>query len=231
MTTSPLAVSATLPDDHGGLHAAVALGEMLKSDGALGEAIEQLTGKLAGLARGGSLENAIVVDEYTILNPEPLRFPNEFVRHKILDCIGDMSLFGRPVIGHLRVHKTGHALNHELVEKVLDGVLSNSMPPPTDTQNQNLPKVTALRQNQPNPFNPVTQIRFDLARDGHVRLEIFDVSGRHVRTLVDQNLKRQQHSVSWNGMDDAGRRVASGVYLYRLVTDDDTMTRRMVLLK
>jgi len=75
--------------------------------------------KQMGLARGGSLENAIVVDEYNILNPEPLRFPNEFVRHKILDCIGDMALFGRPVIGHLHVHKTGHALNHKLVEKVL----------------------------------------------------------------------------------------------------------------
>jgi UDP-3-O-[3-hydroxymyristoyl] N-acetylglucosamine deacetylase len=75
--------------------------------------------KQMGLARGGSLENAIVVDEYNILNPEPLRFPNEFVRHKILDCIGDVALFGRPVIGHLRVHKTGHALNHKLVEKVL----------------------------------------------------------------------------------------------------------------
>ncbi|HYV46505.1 MAG TPA: UDP-3-O-acyl-N-acetylglucosamine deacetylase [Myxococcaceae bacterium] len=75
--------------------------------------------KQIGLARGGSLENAIVVDEYNILNQEPLRFPNEFVRHKILDCIGDMALFGRPVIGHLRVHKTGHALNHKLVEKVL----------------------------------------------------------------------------------------------------------------
>ena len=75
--------------------------------------------KQMGLARGGSLENAIVVDEYNILNPEPLRFPNEFVRHKILDCIGDMALFGRPVIGHLHVRKTGHALNHKLVEKVL----------------------------------------------------------------------------------------------------------------
>jgi UDP-3-O-[3-hydroxymyristoyl] N-acetylglucosamine deacetylase len=75
--------------------------------------------KQMGLARGGSLENAIVVDEYNILNPEPLRFPNEFVRHKILDCIGDMALFGRPVIGHLRVQKSGHALHHRLVEKVL----------------------------------------------------------------------------------------------------------------
>ncbi|MDC0709101.1 UDP-3-O-acyl-N-acetylglucosamine deacetylase [Stigmatella sp. ncwal1] len=75
--------------------------------------------KKLGLARGGSLENAIVVDEASILNPEGLRFSDEFVRHKILDAIGDVSLFGRPVIGHLKVFKTGHALNHKLVQKVL----------------------------------------------------------------------------------------------------------------
>jgi UDP-3-O-[3-hydroxymyristoyl] N-acetylglucosamine deacetylase len=75
--------------------------------------------KREGLARGGSLENAIVVDEYSILNPDGLRFPDEFVRHKVLDAMGDVALFGCPVIGHLRVHKSGHALNHRLVEKVL----------------------------------------------------------------------------------------------------------------
>jgi UDP-3-O-[3-hydroxymyristoyl] N-acetylglucosamine deacetylase len=75
--------------------------------------------KREGLARGGSLENAIVVDEFSILNPDGLRFPDEFVRHKVLDAMGDVALFGRPVIGHLRVYKSGHALNHRLVEKVL----------------------------------------------------------------------------------------------------------------
>ena len=75
--------------------------------------------KREGLARGGSLENAIVVDEFSILNPDGLRFPDEFVRHKVLDAMGDVALFGCPVIGHLRVHKSGHALNHRLVEKVL----------------------------------------------------------------------------------------------------------------
>src|SRR5262249_52265033 len=75
--------------------------------------------KRMGLAKGGSLENAIVVDEYSILTPEGLRSPDEFVRHKVLDCIGDMALFGHPVIGHLKVVKPGHALNHKLVEKVL----------------------------------------------------------------------------------------------------------------
>jgi UDP-3-O-[3-hydroxymyristoyl] N-acetylglucosamine deacetylase len=75
--------------------------------------------KKMGLARGGSLDNAIVVDEFSILNPDGLRFPDEFVRHKILDAIGDISLFGRPVIGHLKAFKTGHALNQKLVKAVL----------------------------------------------------------------------------------------------------------------
>ena len=75
--------------------------------------------KSAGLAQGGSLENAIVVDEFSILNPEGLRYPDEFVRHKTLDALGDLALFGHPVIGHLRVKKSGHALHHRLVSRVL----------------------------------------------------------------------------------------------------------------
>ncbi len=74
---------------------------------------------LAGLARGGSLDNAVVVDDFNILNPEGLRFPDEFVRHKILDALGDLSLIGLPIIGHLHAVKSGHALNHQLVRKVL----------------------------------------------------------------------------------------------------------------
>ena len=79
--------------------------------------VEQM--KSAGLARGGSLENAIVVDEFSILNPEGLRYPDEFVRHKTLDALGDLALFGHPVIGHLRVKKSGHALHHRLVSRVM----------------------------------------------------------------------------------------------------------------
>jgi len=76
--------------------------------------------KAAGLARGGSLENAIVVDDEKILNPEGLRFQDEFVRHKILDAIGDLSLIGYPILGHVRAFKAGHEVNHLLVERILD---------------------------------------------------------------------------------------------------------------
>jgi UDP-3-O-[3-hydroxymyristoyl] N-acetylglucosamine deacetylase len=79
--------------------------------------VERLLG--AGLARGGSLDNAVVVDDFNILNPEGLRYPDEFVRHKILDAMGDLSLFGMPVIGQLTAIKSGHSLNQQLVRKAL----------------------------------------------------------------------------------------------------------------
>jgi UDP-3-O-[3-hydroxymyristoyl] N-acetylglucosamine deacetylase len=75
--------------------------------------------KSIGLARGGSLDNAIVVDDFNILNPDGLRFPDEFVRHKILDAVGDLSLLGMPVVGHLEAYKSGHALNQKLVGAIL----------------------------------------------------------------------------------------------------------------
>jgi UDP-3-O-[3-hydroxymyristoyl] N-acetylglucosamine deacetylase len=71
-----------------------------------------------GLAMGGSLRNAILVDGNRIVNEEGLRFRNEFVRHKVLDAIGDLALLGLPVIGHLRTYKCGHALTHELLREL-----------------------------------------------------------------------------------------------------------------
>ena len=79
--------------------------------------VEQL--KSLGLARGGSLDNAVVIGEEGVLNPEGLRFPDEFVRHKILDAIGDFSLVGYPILGHVKSFKGGHEINHQMVEKML----------------------------------------------------------------------------------------------------------------
>lgn len=73
-----------------------------------------------GLALGGSLENAVVIDDNMVLNPEGLRFPDEFVRHKILDCFGDFSLLGIPILGHLSVNKSGHAFNHAFLKKFFE---------------------------------------------------------------------------------------------------------------
>ena len=72
-----------------------------------------------GLARGGSLENAIVLDEYKILNDDGLRYKDEFVRHKILDAIGDLYILGKPIIGKFTAHKSGHDLNNRLLRELI----------------------------------------------------------------------------------------------------------------
>jgi len=71
--------------------------------------------KKNGLALGGSLDNAVVIGDFKVLNEEGLRYKDEFVRHKILDFIGDISLLGKPIIGHFVAHKSGHTLNHALM--------------------------------------------------------------------------------------------------------------------
>lgn len=79
--------------------------------------IEYLRSK--GLARGGSVKNAIVVDEYRILNEDGLRYEDEFVKHKILDAIGDLYLLGNSLIGEFKAHKSGHALNNALLRALI----------------------------------------------------------------------------------------------------------------
>ncbi|MGE0633620.1 MAG: UDP-3-O-acyl-N-acetylglucosamine deacetylase [Pseudobdellovibrionaceae bacterium] len=76
--------------------------------------------KERGLARGGSLKNAIVLDQNGIMNPEGLRFADEFVRHKALDALGDLVTLGFPLMGHVVLHKAGHDIMNRLVRKILD---------------------------------------------------------------------------------------------------------------
>ncbi|MCG6874187.1 MAG: UDP-3-O-acyl-N-acetylglucosamine deacetylase [Betaproteobacteria bacterium] len=73
----------------------------------------------AGLALGGSLDNAVVLDEYRVLNTDGLRYADEFVKHKVLDAIGDLYLVGHPLIGAFSAHKSGHALNNQLLRALL----------------------------------------------------------------------------------------------------------------
>jgi UDP-3-O-[3-hydroxymyristoyl] N-acetylglucosamine deacetylase len=80
--------------------------------------VETMRGQ--GLALGGSMDNAIVMDEYRVLNTDGLRYADEFVKHKALDAIGDLYLLGHPVIGAFTGHKSGHALNNRLLRRLLE---------------------------------------------------------------------------------------------------------------
>jgi len=95
----------------------------------------------------------------------------------------------------------------------------------------------ALAQNYPNPFNPSTTIKFAMPEAGHVTLRIYAITGQLVQTLVDGEMNAGRHNVSWNGRDQAGAAVSSGIYFYQLVAQKAdgeaafTQTRRMILLK
>ena len=89
----------------------------------------------------------------------------------------------------------------------------------------------ALGQNYPNPFNPGTAISYTLPARGRVVIEIFDVQGRLIRRLVDAIADRGPHAAPWNGLDDHGRTVESGVYFYRLTAQGSVLTRKMIILR
>lgn len=108
--------------------------------------------KANGLAQGGSLENAVVIGSDGILNKEGLRFADEFVRHKILDAIGDFSLAGYHIIGHIKACKSGHDLNHKLVNELL-----------AKKDSWKLVELSAQESNTPSFPLPVPELRWSEA--------------------------------------------------------------------
>ena len=94
-----------------------------------------------------------------------------------------------------------------------------------------VPATYRIEQNQPNPFNPETVIKYGLPSAVQVSVRIYNVVGQLVKTLVDDYQPAGQHQVVWNGTNENGERVASGIYLYRFVTPDYQKTLKMTLLK
>ena len=94
-----------------------------------------------------------------------------------------------------------------------------------------VPDEFALHQNYPNPFNPTTTILYDLPETATVHLVIYDVLGRQVRTLVNQDLTAGYHKAVWDATDDMGRPLSGGLYIYRIKAGSYSKTRKMVLLK
>ncbi len=99
------------------------------------------------------------------------------------------------------------------------------------TEEPPLPSVTKLLGNYPNPFNPETTISFDLAEQCPVTIEVFNIKGQKVRTLVRDSYAPGHHSVVWNGTDAKGGTVSSGVYFYRMITPSNTLIHKMLLMK
>jgi hypothetical protein len=106
-----------------------------------------------------------------------------------------------------------------------------SAAPDTNQADNGLPKRFALHQNYPNPFNPVTLIKYDVPTATHVKITIFDLLGRRVRTLVDEMHKAGYHAKSWDGKNNQGLPASTGLYFYQLHSSEFTKVRKMTLLR
>ena len=102
---------------------------------------------------------------------------------------------------------------------------------PVSVEDEMLPAVTELRRNYPNPFNPDTIIEFSLKEEAEVRIVVYNLKGHMVRTLQDGIMKAGNHRLHWDGTDNRGRSLSSGVYLYRMTAGDYDKTNRMILVK
>jgi flagellar hook assembly protein FlgD len=97
--------------------------------------------------------------------------------------------------------------------------------------NETSPLNFSLEQNYPNPFNPTTTISFKIPQKSKVLLEIFDIFGKRIKTLIDDELKTGTYKVEWNGRDEKGNPLSSGIYIYRLSAGKVFLTKKMTLIK
>ncbi len=101
----------------------------------------------------------------------------------------------------------------------------------TSGGNETAPAVNGLSGNYPNPFNPTTTISFSVKEDGPVKLEVFNLRGQKVKTLINDSRKAGNHKVLWEGTDNSNRSVASGFYMYKMSTKNYSSTKKMLLMK
>ncbi|NIO29721.1 MAG: M6 family metalloprotease domain-containing protein [Candidatus Latescibacteria bacterium] len=149
-----------------------------------------------------SSSREISIPEYGLIPPERRRYVDEKVR-------------------------PGETYSYVLSAVRPDGSELRSLPVEITTEALSL----ALHQNYPNPFNPSTTISFSLPREARIRLSIFNIEGKLLRTLIDEKFPAGFRQIEWDGKDEHGDPVSSGIYLYRLETEKRVLTKKMVLIR
>ncbi|MBE85315.1 MAG: hypothetical protein CME21_22385 [Gemmatimonadetes bacterium] len=174
------------------------------------------------------------------------------------DADGQSGLFvssnktpGEVVVGSMRVDGSSADGAGELVEfvfrteepplqtdfQILDGILVDvagnvdQMHDIAIGRLDPIPENYGLAQNMPNPFNPSTTISYEVPESGATKLVVYNLLGQQVRTLIDNTIEAGYHSIVWDGADEFGRQVASGIYIYRMSSGEFAATRRMMFLK
>jgi len=121
---------------------------------------------------------------------------------------------------------------YEGIPGYFDNIAVNSLVSSVeDNTSGTIPTTMMLEQNYPNPFNPETQISYQLPTDGYISLTIHDLLGREIKTLVSEDQPSGNYTVSWNGRDESGNILPSGIYLYSLKAGSFTESKKMILMK
>ena len=133
-------------------------------------------------------------------------------------CANRMYVVG----GMIENQRVSSTVNVFVVDSVITGIIDEI------TQH---PKKFQLFQNYPNPFNPATTIKYDLPQTDHVRVSVFNMLGQKIRTLVDARQSAGSYSIQWDGTDQHGKSVSSGIYFYKFVTGNTRQWRKMILIR
>jgi len=208
-----------------------------------------------GMARRVALARAIALDPMLIMYDEPfagldpisLTVVGDLIR-RLNDALGATSIIvthdvqeSLKIVDYVYFVAAGFNSLLSAAESVVgastmytsyaSGDFLNQQTDVTEENGGALPQTFDLAQNYPNPFNPRTEIRLSIPRESHVRLVVYDILGQTVKTLVDGGMHAGSFVVDWDGTNQSGTQVSSGMYFYRLTTDDFTATKKMVLLK
>ncbi|MCK4856713.1 MAG: T9SS type A sorting domain-containing protein, partial [candidate division Zixibacteria bacterium] len=167
-----------------------------------------------------------VDDDYLLTNLTEMTLIDHAANGKLKVLVYDISTNSIPagMAEILRIEG-----NAELVSVQIADYYGNQMT--NKLEDITIPDKHSLNQNYPNPFNPQTVIEFALPLPSVVTLEVYNIAGQKVATLTDDMMAAGYHRFSFNGIDDSGNQLASGIYLYRLVTDNFSETKKMLLIK
>lgn len=160
--------------------------------------------------------NGIVELSITALGSEAVVEGDGIIATLVFEVIGNS-------VTELR-HMTARTPNNQEIE-IIDNPITG------ETADTIIPVTNILANNYPNPFNPTTTIKYGLMADGKVSIIMYNIKGQKVKTLVNESQKAGHHTIVWDGKDDYGKQVASGVYFYRMITDKFSETKKALLLK
>jgi hypothetical protein len=188
------------------------------------------------LQHNGAVGSAYRLDNIQLGNPVTLG--NEYVENAPKDMVTALpgqvtrikATFDKPGRYVWHCHILSHE-DHEMMRVLHVGAGAFAKDGAVADASSNVPSKFSLEQNYPNPFNPSTNIRFQLPQDEKVELKIYNMLGQEVRTLADAQYAAGQHTLVWDGKNNRGRAVASGVYIYTMTAGKFTQTKKMNLVR